>query len=563
MSVIAPNLEPDYFAATFARPPAWDTPTITVAPYVLAGDEILIRELRSGAADGPADLAGDTHFRYDGTITLDAVTASPTNFVVAPLLTGGASQNARYQTRIQTVTSVTKRIKFRFRAGGTQARFRISVGEPKAGIRGVRWVSKALPTFTGITAGSSYMVQLDFPVAASRLIQYEDSGGTGFGGAAVPSNVTLTRPVEPLNPLKVAFLGDSYSGGAANPPLGAGRMETSPNFIAKLLGATNWINYGIGGTGYIASPGTTFITRCADIVAYAPDIVIILGSRNDGNDAALSAAVASVMNALVSVPTVLVSGPSTAAYVVGNGYVKDAVLAANRTYLDGLATPWITTNDLFFEGDPASQIHPTFAGHQKIARGLYSAYKSIDTPVPIPPVVPTVGDTFNRADTAAGLGTSSLGQTWNTVGTGTSGIDTNAGYVYGPSTTVIFRTVSVGQAVGKYRLVIKTAGAAKNARAAFGYGGVDHNRIGGNGTNWMLERRVTGFSTINTDLGVAFASGDVCEWTWASDATLTITINGTQVFSAVVTENFTRTSMGLLGNSTTTDCRYDELLYTP
>jgi len=243
MSVLSPARKQDYFASAFAPPPAADIPAVTVFPgFVVNSDEQLIREART-VASGPADLAGDTHFRYDGTLVLDANNSLPATFVSSAYLPGGNGngQNALYQNGIRTIGSPISRLKIKSRPGTTATGFRISINGA--------WVTIPVMRFTGLTAGGGNTIQLDWATKARRTVRWEDSGGTGFGGMAVALGATLTRPSESASPIRFATLGDSYTGGAGNPPDGAGRMETYANYVAKLVGATSFINFGIGGSG--------------------------------------------------------------------------------------------------------------------------------------------------------------------------------------------------------------------------------------------------------------------------------------------------------------------------
>lgn len=539
-----------YWQAAFAPPTAADTPTITVIPYVLDTGEQLIRETRT-TTDGPADLAADPHFRYDGMMELPANAFQPASYVSTGLLTGGESQAARYQMRVQTITSPVSRVKFKMRAAASSMAFRISVNG--------RWVSKANTRVTGLTPGQAYSVQLDFDAPAARHIQYEESGGNGFGGVAVALGATLTRPAEPAVPVRLAVLGDSFTGGAANPPDGAGRVETWCNFVAKLMGATSFINFGIGGTGYLAT-ANTFSTRVADIVAFNPTHVLILGSRNDGaNPGGLTAAVAAVLDGLTDVPDVYVSGPSTSAFAGNNTSVKTATEAAGRPFLDGIAGAWITSADIGTDG-----VHPTFAGHQKIARGFYEAMRAVgERPLVYVPS-PDVGDDFNRADTAAGLGNSSItGAAWAVVGGGTAGIDTGCGYVYTGSVSVAYRHLTASP-TGRIDWDVVKVGAAKAPKLDWGYsGGNDHFRAYGDGAFWRVQRRTTAGGSVDIAVSsVPVADGDHVTVIRNAANLMTVMVNGIVIYSGTETANLA-SSFGFLGSNSNTDTRYDNVTHTP
>jgi len=363
-----------YWDETFAAPAAADIPVVTMTLSATSGisGAVLIREQRIGGAGSSTnvDIVNDTHFYFDGMPNLVPDPASPTNFVRTELLPGGASQVAYYLTRVGFVTDYTDVVEIKVRMLSTASGFRLWVNG--------KWVTVELARFSPLSAGGTYWIRLQFPSPRVRNILWEHaSTSMSFGGVAIGAGLTVTRPLI-KQPLRVAFLGDSYTGGAGLVPDGATRLETYSAFVAKLMGATSFWSFGIGGTGWTAS-ANVFQGRLQAVIESQPDILIILGSRNDGSaySASVATAVTNGLQTLANLPVVYVSGPSTPAYAGMNESVRGSAVKAGRTFLDGLALPWITNADLGTDG-----VHPTFAGHQKIAKGMYAA---------IGPVVQGVG----------------------------------------------------------------------------------------------------------------------------------------------------------------------------
>lgn len=357
-------LPASYMSDALAPPSSNDTPTITwtqsSATTIPGGSTVGYNVTRTAGAGTPADIANDPVFRFDGMLSLPADSADPNNYVRTPLLTGGTAQAARYLLRFGVQTSSTQYVEFRLRPLATTVKFRVIVNG--------KFVSDQLDARTA-TVGSPYQLLLTFPTAAVRTVWVEmDGADASLGQARVTAGASLTKAAAPK--LRVAVVGDSYTGGSGAPTDGARRLETAPRYIAHLMGAESFFNFGIGGTGWIAGSGSgsNFGTRMADVVACAPDVVIVLGSRNDGSDTGVQAAATAGLAALAPVPFVYVSGPSTSGFTTANAQVKAAATANGRPFFDGIAGAWITSADL-----GADAVHPTFAGHKKIADGFWRA----------------------------------------------------------------------------------------------------------------------------------------------------------------------------------------------
>jgi hypothetical protein len=540
----------DVIAEATTPPPLYDMPRIGITTTVPAGT--LVRELRTSSG-GPVDMAGDTHFLYDGAPSFEAQANNPTLFVKPGLIPGGESQYAFYQSRISFITSA-RVVAYKVRLSGTTANFRVSVGR--------KWVSREVTRLTGLSAGAWAYVVLTFPSARAREISVEDAGDFAFGGVIVPDGYTVTRPA--ALDFKLAVQGDSYTGGAGSPPDGASRLETWANFYAKALESylglrVGFINFGVGGTGYVANGGK-FSAREAAINAYAPNLLVILGSRNDGNSTAIQAAVASHLAAFTSIPEVFVSGPSTAGYEANNTQVKAATAAAGRTFLDGLSAAWITAADL-----GADLIHPTFVAHQAIARGLFADFmdKRLLAQATVMPPAVLFTDAFARtlSGTGGSYGTTDDGKTWTRFGVGDVVID-SAGAGYSAVSGGTGMQIAPGASDGIFEAVRSTS-TSKKGRLIFRQSADNYLLLIGNGSTYDFTRRCADTSqrvTINIP-GVVPTAGDRIKVVLAG-STVTITINDVQVFTNTDANNVIGTGAGIGTFTDGLDTRWRSVKFT-
>jgi hypothetical protein len=264
-----------------------------------------------------------------------------------------------------------------------------------------RKVTDLMQSSGGSTAGSGHLITIDLGSSAPRRIRM-DFATFPFGGVYLPPAATMWRT--PLQGGRLAVLGDSISDGSAqNTGAGAGTWFAR---AARLLGATDAWEQGRGGTGYI-TPGSyaTFGDRVqADVVAWAPDRLVIWGGYNDngGNQTTIGTAAASLFSAVkTGLPAcqVLVIGcwaptGSPGASIVntdttlrtaaaGAGYpfvspVTGSVYDATGTLLTTQGA-WITAgNAASYVGGDA--VHPTDAGHVYLARRIVAAWREVLAP---------------------------------------------------------------------------------------------------------------------------------------------------------------------------------------
>jgi acyl-CoA thioesterase-1 len=185
-----------------------------------------------------------------------------------------------------------------------------------------------------------------------------------------PVSITAvdTRPM-------LGVIGDSFAAGTA---LGGAGGQGFPMMIAERVG-WRWGTTAIGGTGYVAQlPGTLSYDagQVERMVAARPDVLVVEGSQNDGRaDVAAVGPAATALYAHLhrALPwaRIVVVGPvasnsAQAASLAGvDRAVGDAARAAGLPYVDAIAEGWFTDAQAALIGD--DHIHPTWAGHQRIA----------------------------------------------------------------------------------------------------------------------------------------------------------------------------------------------------
>jgi hypothetical protein len=218
------------------------------------------------------DLDGDPHFRYlaagpQGSMAY-GTTFPDYNHIRPTYLTGGAGQAARWTTHIRFFW-VGSAFEVFFKALSTSLAYRLKVNG--------RRVTENLQTVTGLTSGSQHMLKFDFGSTAPRLIEITFND-TPFGGVYIEPTAQLSRGPKPKG--KFLVIGDSISAGAG----GVNRHDTWPSRCGELLGCEETLNVAIGGTGFLTTAGSQFRDRMdPDVIAMAPDIMVMFGGFNDGS----------------------------------------------------------------------------------------------------------------------------------------------------------------------------------------------------------------------------------------------------------------------------------------
>lgn len=304
------------------RPPrAMGTPpTITSGAATAGGTltKIWWTSQAGGVWTLPSSPYGD-HFAYSrtqiGKGTSGAISASGMG-IANNILTAGSGS-----------TLSAGQIQHSFHHQGEMLEFRIAHTSTYFMVRVDDEYVTLTPTSTGTSGGSFTYYKMAF---ASRGFRRIDLIGNGLVLAAVYTEPQDTIFAATVRGPRVIVLGDSFSAPAA--------MGWHAQF-ADIMGWDDVWAMGVGSTGYTANNSgnsKTFGDRLAsDVIAYAPDICIVLGSINDGvNAAATGVAAADLVNTFRrSLPQSLLIGGYNAAKGVdtmtyGNLDTMDAVKAA-------------------------------------------------------------------------------------------------------------------------------------------------------------------------------------------------------------------------------------------
>ncbi|RKT33688.1 lysophospholipase L1-like esterase [Microbacterium sp. AG1240] len=171
----------------------------------------------------------------------------------------------------------------------------------------------------------------------------------------------------------IAFLGDSWAGGAGVP--GGGPDNSYAARTAREIGWPYDIFAG-GGTGYTFPENTRFMSRVAPLIEAAPDVVVVQGSSNDyraseeeirqAADEVFAAIRAGLPEARIYALGVFDSpGAPTDLNDVSRRAVSAAAAASGVTWIDGNADGWLNVETDFADG-----YHPNEGGHQKVADQL-------------------------------------------------------------------------------------------------------------------------------------------------------------------------------------------------
>ena len=183
----------------------------------------------------------------------------------------------------------------------------------------------------------------------------------------------------PAATIRVAVIGDSYTGGSKN-----GGLDGS-NWTHQVLPLLNRDNHSVsvtasgnGGSGYVqeGTAGTTFPGEASVVTEPHTRLVVVFGSRNDRRSApeVLKAAAQQTyanIRAIAPDAKILVVGPAALAqdsaeeFASMRDVLSSAAAESGAAFVDPLAEGWFT-------GDTASligqdDIHPTDEGHQFMA----------------------------------------------------------------------------------------------------------------------------------------------------------------------------------------------------
>jgi hypothetical protein len=224
-----------------------------------------------------------------------------------------------------------------------------------------------------------------------------------FGRVLTTPADTIWYPQNP-NRYRICMFGDSLIGFAnASSPLLP--LFDWPSQFAALVGCDDISALGVGGTGFLNSAGYfTYIQRVGDIVAAAPDVVIINGAFNDSNangytSAQRQASMLLFLQALrAALPKVMIimSGTFGGINVAGNVLIENDQIAAVTAFGDSNTffmpvstdTPqWFTgtgalgapsgtgNNDVYI--GPTDTTHPSQLALGYVAQKMSTAFKAL------------------------------------------------------------------------------------------------------------------------------------------------------------------------------------------
>ncbi|PZU10040.1 hypothetical protein [Sphingomonas sp.] len=284
------------------------------------------------------------------------------------------------------------------------------------------WVNKTPQAFVGTGNADTITVTLD---GKPHVVTLESSQTVAILRIRVAPTGTLSKPVRSPDSIVALVTGDSYSEGFGSEYRFLGAWPTT---VATLLGIDDMRIVALGGTGYIQTNTTTGAPKIADQIPVwklsnpdlvasdgtMPSVAMLLngGGYNDWSNtsAAIAAAAldawkkerATAPNALVVVlePWAGVHGEADTKTLADGAALKAAFLGwgdPNSLFIpiNSDAAPWITGtgkvgsttgdgNADIFMANESPRVHPSFAGHQWIARRVAAAIRAyLASPVPI------------------------------------------------------------------------------------------------------------------------------------------------------------------------------------
>ena len=256
------------------------------------------------------------------------------------------------------------------------------------------WANETVSAdFTVTASGAPGFTKVDFGSRAYRRVTIEIDNKAWFGGLRRAATDSFRKPTY-YAPAKFAVVGDSYSqGGGANASAFSARAY--PWILTRLLGFTQFRMYGRSGTGIIATGSDgNYRTRITDVTTWAPDVLLVQGSTNDGAQTAaavqtelstyLTAIFAALPNVKVFVTGILHTPVMSAQEILNNAGIAAACAGfPGVTFIDtyaGADGPWLygtgrvgtTTGDGNADFYQSSIVtgHPSLAGHDYIARAI-------------------------------------------------------------------------------------------------------------------------------------------------------------------------------------------------
>lgn len=348
-------------------------------------------ELTEGATLEPAPeftseaAAFATSTEIPSTVGAVLNTKAPWNFEGSDMISNGSNFAAplRPTQEGERVLSIQFPYQVMFDFDGEE--FQIVLTGAAAEWRLRLWANDLPSAYKTETSGKKFL-KVKFASRAKRRIIIENDAGTYFGGIVRKNTDTISQPSE-VAPSKLAWLWDSYGigSGVRTGTTSTASAQGCVYTATRLLGFSHFRNYSLAGTGFLNEGGKAgnYLQRAKDVVAYAPNVVIVGGSINDSafTAAEIEAQVAKVIGTLQGIPnvTIVVTGPipmSNTARTTNEtnaNAVKEAALRAGAYYIDSFGQEWIygtgkvgntkgDGNADFYSSEVVAN-HPSLAGH--------------------------------------------------------------------------------------------------------------------------------------------------------------------------------------------------------
>lgn len=269
-------------AAAASKPSDWKAvhpspPTVTLVAGTTSSITGAIRVPFKRLNASTVDTTKDPHYYYRGARP-GQVAVHTTERGYANFLTGGNSQNRRdYWQPISVFSGQV--MEWFIQPTTTTLRYRVWVdGMP---LTNDLVAATTTTSGTALTAGSNYLLRLDFGSDPGPRIVMLEVNDPRIGGCWIGPTDTLTRYTPRLRTL-LGF-GDSHTAAGAN---GVNIGNSWLPQAARHLGM-NPVNMAIGGSGFLVTAGggtvaPNFRSRIdPDIVPMAPDLITFWGGYND------------------------------------------------------------------------------------------------------------------------------------------------------------------------------------------------------------------------------------------------------------------------------------------
>lgn len=280
-------------------------------------------------------------------------------------------------------------VQVQFKHVGAASMYRLSIDGRKVA---------DLPQPSGGSTVAGHMLTINLGSSAPRHIRL-DLASMPIAAVCLPPTATMWRT--PLTGGRFMVFGDSISDGWI-PNAGAAQGSWVPR-VARLLGASDVWNQSRAGTGFIndASWGTFGSRLAADVIAHAPDRLIVFGGYNDAKlntpTTETATAAADILTRVKAgvpacetimigcwAPTYPASASVTATDTALRTVAKDAAVAFISPVTGAIydpagnlvAThgPWTTAGSAAYITDT---VHPNDAGHHYLARRIAGALRAL------------------------------------------------------------------------------------------------------------------------------------------------------------------------------------------